>query len=193
MKTQITASAFWALFESDLKYSAILPPEEALRHSAILGFTSIDAAINTYWHEVIVADWFEHMSLVNSVLEDEEEMAAICNISKDYIKKSQVVATLRFISHTGEIEKFSPNFLDLALMCLLKFGEDQSELASELTALQQYRNSALHTGREWSELTARKCINNIKTCSTSLIRLHPCFADVFEKTSQSVSKLKQVA
>lgn len=192
MRTQVTASAFWTLFQSDLTNSETLPPEEALRHSSILGFTAIDASINTYWSEVILPEWHDYMSLVNVILEDDSELDALHESSKDFLKKSQLVATLRFLSHTGDAEKFSPNFIDLAIVCLLKH-KDHDTLIEQLVNLQKHRNHALHTGREWSELTAHQCIKNIKACSVSLSRLHFCFADVFGSPEASNIEVKQAA
>jgi len=74
--------------------------------------------------------------------------------------------------------------MDLATISVLSnASENNLELASLLVSLQHHRNQALHTGREWSELTAHKCIKNIKACSDHLNKLHFCFADIFGESA----------
>lgn len=181
MKTQVTASAFWTLFANQGTQDPGIPQHELLRHKCILGITAIDAAVNTFWHEVLLDEWAELMTLIDTTLADEEELEALHHNCKDFFKKSQLVATLRFISHTGDPKSFSPNFADLACVMLLKKQTPfYPGLARHLVELQHQRNSALHTGRDWSEIMAHKCLKTIKACSEELSKLHFCFADAFQ-------------
>lgn len=185
MKTQITASAFWTLFHTQKNsYSSEhtpVPFVEHQRHSCILGITALDAAVATYWQEVILNEWPEIVSWVNTVLDDNEELQALTESAQGILSKSQLVATLRFLVNTGVPEKFSPNLVDLAVLILMrKKTAFFPTLAKDLVELNGFRNHALHTGRKWSEPMAHACIKQIMECSRMLEKLHPCFVEAFE-------------
>jgi hypothetical protein len=193
MKTQITASAFWKLYiDQKQKPSKSL---EDLRHTCILGFTAIDAAIYTYWSQSVISEWGEFMSLVQVSLEDPSE---ISQSTSAYLKKSQLIATMRFLSNTGDAERFTPNFLDFSIYLSLCFphSPEKQKIAELLALLQPLRNQALHTGRDWSEIIAHQALKAIEECCAELPLLGKNFGEAFQTEELphiSTNKTKKAA
>jgi hypothetical protein len=197
MKTQKTATIFWKLFKEQSKQNPKEYPEEHMRHACILGLTAMDAALYTYWESAVLPEWGEFMTLVNTLLEDEEALSQLLLQTKSYMKKSQLVATLRFLNNTGEAERFTPNFLDFSVYVLTRFGHLpwSHNLAQNLSALHKLRNAALHTGREWNLDMAKDCVRKLENTSGSLLNLGNNFAEAFSEDSRDykVIPLKKVA
>ncbi len=185
MKTQVTASVFWKLFNEAPPAREDIPSLEHLRHRCLLGFTALDAALYTYWESTVIPEWKETLSLVSAALESpssEEILHGFVENAGPYLKKSQLVATLRFLANTGDGSRFTPNFLDFAAYLLLRKGEDPEmrRLVQGLCELQWSRNAAVHTGRPWSEIQAQRGLKLIQETAEGLALLGKNFAEAFE-------------
>ncbi|MEO5667829.1 MAG: hypothetical protein ABIR96_07220, partial [Bdellovibrionota bacterium] len=184
MKTQITASVFWQLFKSSAIAKDEIPEIEHLRHRCLLGFTALDAALYTFWSSAVVPEWNEVMSLVSMTLESassSETLDRLTALVGPQLKKSQLVATLRFISNTGEASRFTPNFLDFAAYLLIRTEENSAsiEIVRSLCELQACRNSAIHTGRPWSEIQAHRSLKVIEETARALSLVSASFNETF--------------
>lgn len=197
MRTQTTATIFWKLYKDQLKHPVGESAQDSLRHSCILGLTAIDAALFTYWESSVLPDWGEFMSLINATLDSSEALDELCLKTKPYLKKSQLVATLRFLHNTGEAERFTPNFVDFSVYAVSRFSDQLwcANLAQNLVELHKYRNAALHTGREWNEEIGKKCLQLLEAVSGSLVNLGNNFAEAFCESSREskVIPLRKVA
>ena len=193
MKTQITASVFWRLFVASQKTEEDIPVVEHLRHRCLLGFTALDAAIYTYWESNVVPEWNETLTLITSALDSPASPEILEELSSrggQHLKKSQFVATLRFLSNTDEISRFTPNFMDLASYLLLKSPQREAgrDLIRLLCELQACRSAAVHTGRPWSEIQAHRSLKLIEECAEALCQLGQNFADAFGSSQLDETK-----
>jgi len=190
MKTQITASVFWRLFQESSHQQADIPEIEHLRHRCLLGFTALDAALYGFWESSVLPEWNETMSLVSMALDSPSSADTLQELSSrvgSSLKKSQLVATLRFLSNTGEASRFTPNFLDFGVYLLLRHqGDDKTiKLVQQLCEMQTSRNSAVHTGRPWSEIQAHRSLKLIEECAAALSLIGKNFADAFSPSTSS--------
>lgn len=194
MKTQITSNIFWKLYKEQKQNfqhdkSEGHAPDEHMRHACILGLTSLDAAIYTYWASSVIPDWAEFISLVNVSLDNPSIFDKILSKTHPNLKKAQLVATLRFIHNTGDEQRFTPNFLDFAVYLLTTRSENVwvYPLSEQLIKLHKLRNAAFHTGRNWDIESAKECLQLIESASSSLINLGKNFADVFSEDARVVN------
>lgn len=197
MKTQITASVFWRLYQESSHRPDEVPEIEHMRHRCLLGFTALDAALFTFWESSVLPEWNETMSLVSMALDSptsSETLEELSVLAGPYLKKSQLVATLRFLANTGEASRFTPNFLDFASYLLLRQPESEETLKAVrlLCELQSSRNSAVHTGRPWSEIQAHRSLKLIEETAAVLTTLGRNFRDAFGKDSTNESSKKSV-
>jgi hypothetical protein len=184
MKTQITAAVFWRLYQETSTRPEEVPEIEHMRHRCLLGFTALDAALFTFWESSVLPEWDETMSLVSMALDSptsSETLEELAVLAGPYLKKSQLVATLRFLANTGEASRFTPNFLDFASYLLLRQPESEETLKAVrlLCELQSSRNSAVHTGRPWSEIQAHRSLKLIEETASVLSGLGRNFRDAF--------------
>jgi hypothetical protein len=197
MKTQITASVFWRLYQGSAERPEEVPEIEHMRHRCLLGFTALDAALYTFWESAVLPEWNETMSLVSMALDSptsSETLDELSELAGPYLKKSQLVATLRFLANTGEASRFTPNFLDFASYLLLRHPDDEKTLKAVrlLCELQGSRNSAVHTGRPWSEIQAHRSLKLIEETAAVLSEMGRNFWESFGKDAPSEISKKTV-
>jgi len=179
-----TSQTFWKAYEQALAnrdaQASITNETERLRYLVILGLTGLDAGVAAYWHARILPEWSELLSLINIFLESEEDFRELSNFAGEKLSRSQLKASLRFMEHTGEPEKFSPTFTDCGILLLLvSYGNDNQELfhsaAEILFRLQKIRNAAVHVGRDFNTLHGNEALFLINQWMAIAARLHPAF------------------
>jgi len=184
-KSSATVSIFWEAFFHylhDTNLSGLFyTPTEKLRFQCLVGFTALDASMNFYWQGEIIPDWPETLCLIYATLEDEESISLLCKEAQPYLSKSQIVASLRFLSHTGEAEKFSPTFVDVGLLLLMRSPtklDDPNflELTRNLFKMQKTRNACFHTGRSFEELAGFESLKLLENFESEGQLLSPCFS-----------------
>jgi len=187
MKTttlQNCAASFWGAYEQFLAHpdtlSYFVSDTERLRFLNSIAFTAIDAQVNSYWRLRIVPEWQEFLSLIQFTCEDDEALLNLKYLSDPYLSRAQIKASLRFIEHTGEPEKFSPTFCDMGISLLLMTDSHQlpkshHDAAHILFQIQKIRNCALHTGRDFNEVSGNKALLLINQWIEASRHVHPIF------------------
>ena len=181
-----TRNEFWQTyfyFQDSSRLPATLGSSvEQLRFRALLGMTALDATLSTYWKHAVLPEWDSVMSLVESTLEDEESLALLANALPEVFSRGQWIATLRYIANTGEPQRFSPSFSDVAAILWMTARPDQQKdsgfcsYVEDLFRLQKLRNSCFHTAKDYNELRAIEAIQVIDRVYVTGTKVHVCLA-----------------
>ena len=179
-----TAKAFWEAFDyfqHDPMADTLFPVSvERLRFQCLIGFTALDATLTLFWQHQILPEWNEILTLSDILVNDDSVLNEYLQMTEHDLKKAQWVASLRFLANTGEPEKFSPTFTDIGIILLLCGGSrlkdpNYIELTNSLFRMQKYRNSCIHTGREFNELAGFEAIKLLEKFMKHGQRFSPFF------------------
>ena len=179
-----TAEEYWQAFEvyhDNQAHCAHFKREsERLRFLSLLAFTSLDAQVNAFWLIRVLPEWQEVLSLIDNLLKDDSELAKLLELAGPELNRAQMIASLRFIAHSGEPSKFSPTFTDCGLVWLLMSEARAADakyvrVAKVLFHLQRIRNSCFHTGREFNELKGKEALFLLHEWKEIAPSMHPAF------------------
>jgi hypothetical protein len=192
MRSLQSARYFWHLFTGEQRRETHDPLEHK-RYLCLLGFTALEGAIASWWEAAIIPQWEEMLSLTDGLLKSDEDLNLLVTRSAGSLEKSQLVATLRFLKSTGELDHFSPSLCDVGCTLLifthLSASEPHAVFARELIRAQRLRDLVVHVGRGLNELEAHEAVKTIKRLADQGPHAHPLFFDAFGRSAAEGEEL----